>query len=62
MPDSVAGWGKSAFIGVKVHLQSSVDGALKGYTVSCVRRRGSGDVYMAASELLELGACELDTG
>lgn len=47
VPDSVAGWGKSAFIGVKVHLQSSVDGAMKGYTVSCVRRRGSGDVYMA---------------
>lgn len=55
--------GKSAFIGVKVHLQSSVDGAMKGYTVSCVGRSGGGleTFIWLASDLLELGACELDT-
>lgn len=47
-----------------MHLQSSVDGrCYKGYTVSCVGRSGGGleTFIWLASDLLELGACELDT-
>lgn len=36
---------------------------MKGYTVSCVGRSGEGleTLIWLASDLLELGACELDT-